>query len=189
MNIQPILGHGSLEQIRTIAPQAAPRPLTNEITAEQLFQPRHAFSGEGRNLSELIQMYPEYFQSERINLPGRALHEVEQTLLLMRTMRTARVESGEMTLGAPVHPFNAPRPFDLSELAAAYNHIAETTNSGNRHLDNAFNNIANMILTNSATAEGREEASRRASLFSETFLNNLRRHGLEDALGMALAAI
>jgi len=171
--------------------QSAPvRHLTNEIAPRD---PRSLFlSSDAVVLSDFMQAHPNEFQSLGINLPGSTIHQVNQTVNLLRTIHSARDEAGTHFVSQNVinefaHAFV--RPIDLQELAAAFDHIVNTTNSANQHLNNAFSDMARMILVTPASREDAvSEAERQASLFSEIFLANHRSHGME-AFEMALAMI
>ncbi|MCL2386522.1 MAG: hypothetical protein FWC89_03125 [Defluviitaleaceae bacterium] len=138
-----------------VAPQQSAKPLTIEVSLEDVIQNRQnlMLSQDAINLHELSQTYPEMFAGPSVNLPGSTLHQVNQLMLLHRTMRTAYMESSEQSS----NPLQQTRRFELNELAAAYNHVMQTTNAGNRHLDDAFRNLARYMLVTPATHQARND--------------------------------
>jgi hypothetical protein len=108
-------------------------------------------SSEAINLYELRQTYPGTFEP---NFSGDVLHQLNQLMLLHNTMRTTRMESGQ-DVGS--NWFNPPPRFEISELAAAYDHVMQNTNAGNRHLDNAFKNLARGMFASPASHQARND--------------------------------
>jgi hypothetical protein len=222
MNVNQITGSCPMNAVS----QRNVQPLTMEISPED-YQKSIAqkfvnfnLSGEAVNLYELSQMYPDVYQSN-IKFSGDVLHKVERSVLLIHTMKTMRLESGEMPSANPLFR----QPFDLNELTAAYDRVMQTTNMGNRHLDDAFRDFTRMIISNPAVHNARNdwweipaaaelnrslnpkltdaqrasqnefidiariEAERQAKRFADVFLDNYKKHGMEEAFNMAIAAI
>ena len=133
------------------------KPLTIEISYEDLLHNRKnlSLSSEAVNLYELRQTYPGMFEGSDMNVrfSGDVLHQLNQLMLLHRTMRIARPE----TNGTPGNWLQPPRRFDTQELATAYDWVMQNTNAGNRHLDDAFRNLAREMFVTPATHEARND--------------------------------
>jgi hypothetical protein len=155
-----------------------PKPLTNEINIDDVYHNRLALFSQGEAVFVGDIKQTPFTKITMQNLPQSTIHQLNDQMKLLRAMREFKTEKAE--------PAVFPRVIQhtLKELAAAFDHVLQNSASGsaNRHMEDAFKNLARLFHTRA----GGNEAE--AELFAKIFLDNHKKHGM-DAFNIAMLQI